>query len=183
MLRRLAGLPLSMFGTTLAHLGLGLTTLGVVGVLSFESENILSMRPGDTAEIAGRALRFESIDPVKGPNYTEDRATFALLDEAGQPYASVVSAKRFYPVRQMPTTEAGIRTMGFSQLYISIGDQTADGALVVRIWWKPMVTLIWLGALVMMGGGAVSLFDRRLRVGAPARRRKAASGRPGEAAA
>ena len=183
MLRRLSGLPLSMFGTTLAHLGLGLTTLGVVGVVSFESENILSMRPGDTAEISGRVVRFVSIDPVKGPNYTEDRATFELLDEAGWPYASVVSAKRFYPVRQMPTTEAGIRTMGFSQLYVSIGDQTVDGALVVRIWWKPMVTLIWLGALVMMGGGAVSLFDRRLRVGAPARRRKAISSKAGEAAA
>lgn len=183
MLRRLSGLPLSMFGTTLAHLGLGLTVLGIVGVVSFESENILSMRPGDTADIAGRVLRFETIDPVKGPNYTEDRASFSLLDEAGQPYASVVSAKRFYPVRQMPTTEAGIKTMGFSQLYVSIGDQTADGALVVRIWWKPMVTLIWLGALVMMGGGAVSLFDRRLRVGAPARRRGQLSPKPGEAAA
>ena len=181
MARRLAGLPLSMFGTTLAHLGLGLTTLGIVGVVSFESENILAMRPGDTAEIAGRVLRFESIDPVQGPNYTEDRATFDLLDKAGAPYARVVSAKRFYPVRQMPTTEAGIKTLGVSQLYVSIGDQTADGALVVRIWWKPMVTLIWLGALVMMGGGAVSLFDRRLRVGAPARRR-AATAKAGAAA-
>ncbi len=183
MLRRLAGLPFSIFGTTLAHMGLGLTTLGIVGVLSFGSENILAMKPGDTAEIAGRVVRFDSIDPVQGPNYTEDRANFDLLDKDGAPYARVVSAKRFYPVRQMPTTEAGIKTIGVSQLYISIGDQTADGALVVRIWWKPMVTLIWLGALVMMGGGAVSLFDRRLRVGAPARRRKSVSAKPGEQAA
>jgi cytochrome c-type biogenesis protein CcmF len=183
MLRRLAGLPFSIFGTTLAHMGLGLTTLGIVGVLSFGSENILAMKPGDTAEIAGRVVRFDSIDPVQGPNYTEDRANFDLLDKDGAPYARVVSAKRFYPVRQMPTTEAGIKTIGVSQLYISIGDQTADGALVVRIWWKPMVTLIWLGALVMMGGGAVSLFDRRLRVGAAARRRKSVSAKPGEQAA
>ena len=69
----------------------------------------------------------------------------------------------------MPTTEAGIRTIGLSQLYVSLGDGTADGALVVRVWWKPLVTLIWGGALVMMAGGGVSLFDRRLRVGAPSR--------------
>jgi cytochrome c-type biogenesis protein CcmF len=62
--------------------------------------------------------------------------------------------------------------MGFSQLYVSIGDETAEGGLVVRIWWKPLVTLIWGGALVMMAGGAMSLLDRRLRVGAPARRKK-----------
>ena len=79
-----------------------------------------------------------------------------------------MSAKRFYTARQMPTTEAGILTLGLSQLYVSLGDATADGGIVVRIWWKPLVTLIWLGGLVMMVAGAISLTDRRLRVGAPA---------------
>ena len=69
----------------------------------------------------------------------------------------VISAKRFYPVRQMPTTEAGIKTLGLSQLYISLGDSGKDGSVVVRVWWKPLVTLIWLGGLVMMTGAAVSL--------------------------
>ena len=109
---------------------------------------------------------------MRGPNYTESQARFTLLGANGTPRGEIVSSKRFYPVRQMPTTEAGIRTMGFSQLYVSIGDETADGGLVVRIWWKPLVTLIWGGTLAMMLGGAVSLFDQRLRVGAPARSRK-----------
>jgi len=173
MLSRLAGLPKSMFGTTLAHLGLGLTTLGIVGVMAFETENILTMKPGQTTEISGHVLRFQDVVPVRGPNYTESVARFALIDATGESHAEIVSSKRFYPVRQMPTTEAGIKTIGVSQLYISIGDETADGGLVVRIWWKPLVTLIWGGALVMMAGGAVSLFDRRLRVGAPSRRRRA----------
>ena len=178
MLRRLVGLPSSVFGTALAHLGLGLTTLGIVGVLSFESENILAMKPGQTTEIAGRVLRFDAIGPVQGPNYTETQARFSLLNAAGTPYGEIVSSKRFYPVRQMPTTEAGIRTIGLSQLYVSLGDETADGAVVVRIWWKPLVTLIWGGTVAMMIGGAISLFDRRLRVGAPARRRSKPAARP-----
>jgi cytochrome c-type biogenesis protein CcmF len=73
----------------------------------------------------------------------------------------------------MPTTEAGIETLGLSQFYVSLGDETDDGGVVVRVWWKPLVTLIWLGALVMMIGGTLSLADRRLRVGAPARPKKA----------
>ena len=76
------------------------------------------------------------------------------------------------------TTEAAIKTFGFSQLYISLGDIAADGTTTVRIYWKPLVTLIWLGAIVMALGGLLSLSDRRLRVGAPrpARRRRGSGG-------
>src|SRR5690606_34070510 len=105
----------------------------------------------------------------------EDQAAFTIFS-GGVVVDEIISSKRLYTARGMPTTEAGIKTMGFSQLYVSIGDEAAGGGLVVRIWWKPLVTLIWLGALVMMAGGTVSLFDRRLRVGAPTRRRPARSG-------
>ncbi|HHZ07265.1 MAG TPA: heme lyase NrfEFG subunit NrfE, partial [Rhizobiales bacterium] len=167
-----AGLPRSTWGTALAHLGLGVTVLGIVGVMSFQGERIVAMRQGDTAELAGYSLRFEGMRTVKGPNFTEDQGVFSLRTVAGKDLGEIVSAKRIYPARQMPTTEAGIRTFGASQLYVSLGDLTGDGGIVVRIWWKPMVTLIWIGALVMMGGGIVSLLDRRLRVGAPAARRR-----------
>jgi cytochrome c-type biogenesis protein CcmF len=174
-LRRLAGLPRSVFGTALAHFGLGLTTLGIVCTLALQAESISSVKPGDEIRIAGYTLRFDGFSKDNGSNYTEDQGSFALFGEGGKPLGTIVSAKRFYPVRQMPTTEAGIRTLGLSQLYVSLGDYGKDGSIVVRVWWKPLVTLIWLGGLVMMSGAAVSLFDRRLRVGAPARRRRIAA--------
>ncbi len=172
-LRRFLGLPRSVFGTSIAHLGLGLTLLGIVGTLSFEKEAILVMKPGQVLEISGHSLRFDGLTPVRGPNFTEDQGHFSLLGASGQPSDVIMSSKRFYPVRQMPTTEAGIKTIWLSQLYVSLGDEAGDGSVVVRVWWKPLVTLIWGGALVMMIGGFVSLLDRRLRVGAPARRKSA----------
>ena len=172
-LRRFLGLPRSIYGTALAHFGLGVTVLGLVGALSFQTEAILVMKPRQVVDVAGHELRFEGLRPFKGQNYTEDQGIFSLLGPAGNVRNEIVSSKRFYPVRQMPTTEAGIKTLWFSQLYISLGDETGDGSAVVRIWYKPMVTLIWLGALVMMAGGLASLLDRRLRVGAPAKRAKA----------
>ncbi|PWK75727.1 heme lyase CcmF/NrfE family subunit [Aminobacter sp. AP02] len=181
-LSRFLGLPRSVFGTSLAHLGLGLTLLGIVGVLSFQKEAILVMKPGQVLEISGHQLRFNGLSPMRGPNFTEDQGRFSLLGANGQPFAEIVSSKRFYPVRQMPTTEAGIKTMGLSQLYVSLGDETGDGSVVVRVWWKPLVTLIWGGTLVMMLGGFVSLLDRRLRVGAPARR-KSGQAKPSPVAA
>jgi cytochrome c-type biogenesis protein CcmF len=175
MLRRFAGLPRSVFGTALAHLGLGLTLLGIVATLCFGTEKILTMRPGETVELSGHTLRFEGIFPQKGPNFTEDRARFRLIGADGNAYGEISSAKRFFQARQMATTESGIRTIGLSQLYLSLGDENNDGSVVVRLWWKPLVTLIWGGGLVMMAGAAMSLADRRLRVGAPARRRKPAA--------
>ncbi|MCZ8543186.1 heme lyase CcmF/NrfE family subunit [Mesorhizobium qingshengii] len=173
--RRLLGLPRSVFGTAFAHLGLGLTTLGIVGTLCFGTEKILSMHPGETVELSGHTLRFVGLYPAQGPNYSEDRGRFELIGVSGSAIGEISSAKRFYPVRQMTTTESGIKTLWFSQLYLSLGDQGKDGSVVVRLWWKPLVTLIWGGGLVMMAGAAMSLMDRRLRVGAPSRRRGQAS--------
>lgn len=178
--RRLVGLPWSIFGTALAHAGLGVTLLGVVAVTSFEQEHILRMKADESTQVASYSVHFDGMRPVTGPNFTEEQALFTIYS-GGVARAEIVSSKRLYTARGMPTTEAGIKTFGLSQLYISIGDATVEDGLVVRIWWKPLVILIWLGALVMMVGGAVSLFDRRLRVGAPTRRKTAAAVSMGEA--
>ncbi|KFB10634.1 heme lyase CcmF/NrfE family subunit [Nitratireductor basaltis] len=172
-LQRLWKLPRSIKGTALAHAGLGVMALGLVSVTTLEIERIVVLKPGETVEVGDYRLRLDGIQPFTGPNFTEDQARFRLFASDGTARGTVVSAKRFYAVRGVPTTEAGIRTLGLSQLYVSIGEVTEDGGLVVRAWWKPWVTLIWLGALVMMIGGTLSLLDRRLRVGAPMPRRKA----------
>ncbi|AYG65592.1 MULTISPECIES: heme lyase CcmF/NrfE family subunit [unclassified Rhizobium] len=169
--RRLSGLPRSAFGTALAHAGLGITVLGIIAVTTFEGENITSMKPGETAELGGYSLRFEGMQPGVGPNFTEDRARFTV-SRSGVAFAEMSSAKRVFTASRTATTESGILTLGLSQLYVSVGDASKDGGMVVRIWWKPFILCIWMGALVMAIGGFVSLSDRRLRVGAPSRKAK-----------
>jgi len=171
--KRLVGLPRSAFGTALAHAGLGVAVLGIVAVTTFETEHVVEMKPGQTVEAGGYSVRFDGIKPATGPNYTEERGHFSI-GRGGVEVADVWSSKRVYTARQMPTTEAGILTFGLSQLYMSLGDPTDDGGMVVRIWWKPFILCIWGGAVIMAIGGFVSLSDRRLRVGAPSRRAKPA---------
>ena len=77
------------------------------------------------------------------------------------------TGKRFYPSRKMNVTESGLLTVGVSQVYASLGEMVPGGAIGLRLYYKPLVLLIWLGALVMGLGGALSLSDRRLRIGAP----------------
>ena len=176
---RFKGLPRSVFGTAVAHMGLGITLLGIVMVTSFGTERVISMHPGESTAVHGYTLRFDGIVPATGPNYEEKRGNFVLLDSAAREIARIKPSKRFFPARQMPTTESGIKTFVFSQLYLALGDEAPDNSIVVRIWWKPYVTCIWLGALVMMLGGALSLADRRLRVGAPNKRRQPLAAKAG----
>ena len=74
----------------------------------------------------------------------------------------------------MTTTEAGMATLDFGQVYVSIGDPAPDGAVPARLYWKPLVTLIWLSGAAMALGGALSLADRRLRFGVAVRARTGA---------
>lgn len=172
-MRRLAGLPRSAFGTTFAHAGVGLTVLGIVVASNFMTEQILTMRPGDEITAGGRTVTFDDIFLRDGPNYGETVVRFTVRD-GGSVVAVMEPTKRQFEARQMETTEAAIETFGASQLYISLGDIAPDKAVMVRVYWKPLVTFIWLGALVMAFGGILSLSDRRLRVGAPRPARKPA---------
>ena len=160
-----AGLPALDVGYCyLATAGVGLTLLGVVAVSAFEKESVRELQPGETMQIAGYELLFEGMTPRTGPNFTENLARIIVTTPSGRTY-QLSPSKRLYPARQMPTTEAAIRTKGFSQLYLSVGDTNASGATVIRAWWKPWITPIWIGTVFMVLGGVISLSDRRLRVG------------------
>jgi cytochrome c-type biogenesis protein CcmF len=76
-------------------------------------------------------------------------------------------AKREFPSRETATTQTALMRRGLSQIYVSLGEFKPDGSVGVRIYYKPLVLLIWLGPVAMALGGALSLSDRRLRVGAP----------------
>jgi cytochrome c-type biogenesis protein CcmF len=171
---RLRGLPGSAYGTALAHAGLGVTLLGLAAT-GWGAETIVSLRPGEPARVGPYELTIDSLVPANGPNY---RALVArtTVREAGVAVATIEPASRFYPVRQMSRAEAGILTLGLGQVYMSIGNAPVDGRIDVRLFWKPLVTLIWVGTIVMGLGGAVSLSDRRLRIGVA--RRAAALPRP-----
>jgi cytochrome c-type biogenesis protein CcmF len=167
-LSRLKGLPRSALGTMVAHCGMGICVVGLVSASAYQTEKIAAVKPGESLETGGYTLLFQGSAPASGPNYREERALF-VVSRGGAPSFTLAPSKRFYIARQMSTTEAAIKTLGFSQLYVSLGDRIEDGAVAVRASYKPLVTLIWLGALVMAFGGLLSLSDRRLRIGAPKR--------------
>ncbi len=172
MLSRALGLPRSAWGTAFAHAGVGLSVIGIAAA-AWSTEAIGVLKPGERLTSGRYTAVLESIAPRSGPNFREEAARFQILrgDSRLEP---VEAAKRIYTARAMPTSEAGIRTDGLSQVYISLGEPQ-DGGIAVRLHDKPLILLVWLGAVVMAFGGALSLTDRRFRLAAP---RRAAPLRP-----
>ena len=170
---RARGLPRSAWGTAVAHFSAGMLLFGVIAESQWNAERIVSLKPGDTVSVRGYDLTLDGLLPRPGPNYRELVARFTVR-HGGEIVDVLEPSKRTFPQRQMSTTEAALLTRGASQLYVSLGDTTADGGIAIRLYHKPFVLLIWFGCVVMVLGGMLSLSDRRLRVGAPKPARKAA---------
>ena len=179
--QRALGLPRHTLGTALAHAGLGVTLLGLAAT-GWGTEKITVLKPGERVDIGPYELSFEGVVPRNGPNYSELAGRMVIRAKDGAIVAAIEPATRFYPARGMNRSEAGIATLGFGQVYMSIADVAANGAVNARIFWKPLVALIWIGALIMAFGGGLSLSDRSFRVGIARRARKvqAVSPQPAE---
>ncbi|QDY69201.1 heme lyase CcmF/NrfE family subunit [Qingshengfaniella alkalisoli] len=166
-LRRLGNLPRAEWGKATAHAGLGVTILGIAAMTAWQTEDIRVAQIGDRFEVAGFEISLDTVEELRGPNYQTTLATMTVY-RGDRPVARLTPEKRFYPVAQMPTTEAAISNGVLRDIYLVIGDPQANGGWAVRTYIKPFANWIWAGAIIMALGGVLSLTDRRFRVGASA---------------
>ncbi len=176
---RLASTPGNMWAMTLAHAGIGIITLGVIISTAWKEEVITSLKPGERVQIAGYEVVFAGERQVTGPNWLALQGRFVVRQD-GRRIAEVTSEKRtFLGRRSMPTTEVGLLHYLKGDLYIAIGDTDANGR-VVRIYFEPLIYLLWIGALLMVFGGIIGLLDRRFRVGVAGRAESRLATQPAE---
>ena len=172
-LRRLGGLPRGAWGMTLAHLGLGIFVLGAVFEVTWKIEAAEAIRVGGVVQAGAYSVRLDSVQPVEGPNYDADRGMLSVTRD-GRPICQVTPERRFYPAGGQTTTEVGLCYQGFSHVYVVLGERRDGGTYLVRAYWNPWASLIFVGPVLMGLGGLVSLSDRRLRLGVGRRREQAA---------
>jgi cytochrome c-type biogenesis protein CcmF len=141
---------------------------------AWKSEAVQNQRIGETVTVAGYAFTLKSVDEVRGLNYTANRATF-VVDKDGKPFAEMHPERRMFVMPPRPATDAAIRGTLLGDVYAVVGEQAGDGAWVTRLYFNPLVPWMWVGALMLVAGGLVSLSDRRHRIGAPMRARATAA--------
>jgi cytochrome c-type biogenesis protein CcmF len=151
-------IPIGAFASALAHAGLGITLLGVTATTVWRSEALQALKPGESMPIAGYTLRLENVEDVQGPNYDAERAIIDVIVN-GRTIAVMTPEKRVYPVEGQATAETAIRTTGFSDLYLALGDQR-DGGWVLRAYVSPLAPFIWFGGAFMAMGGLAGLWSR-----------------------
>lgn len=169
VLSGLAKLTPSYHGMQLAHIGVLICALGVAATSSFSLEKDVAMTVGDTVHVQGYDFHLHAFDEIKGSNYDATRATISV-HQGDDIIANLYPEKRNYVVSMMPMTEVGIRPSLLNEVYVALGEPITDAngkvdnnTWAVRVYVKPMVRWLWLGAIVMGLGALVAMLDKRYR--------------------
>ncbi len=157
--RDILRVPLATWGMVLAHFGVAVSLLGMASESAFTKEKLVAVAPGGTTELGGFRITLEGVEPVAGPNWTAMEARISAQRGAGRPHVLTPQSRSFWAPAQ-ETTESALLTRWEGQLYAVVGNQADDGRWQLRLWWKPLVTLIWLGGLLICLGGVLAIIGR-----------------------
>ncbi|MEN9288955.1 MAG: hypothetical protein RL317_578 [Pseudomonadota bacterium] len=160
--RNLRRTPLFTWGMVVSHLGVAVALAGMATDTAFMKERLVAVREGEAADVGPYSVRLVMVAPVIGPNWTALEATMEAQRGTAAPFTLKPQARN-YSNPPTDTSEAAISTRWDGQLYAVLGKQNADGSWQLRLWWKPWVTLIWLGGGLIALGGALSLLGRLWR--------------------
>ncbi|PUE16985.1 heme lyase CcmF/NrfE family subunit [Limnohabitans sp. MMS-10A-178] len=154
----------SFWGMHLAHLGIAVITVGITMVKTYEVERDVRMGLNDTVTIENYSFELVGVSDVDGPNYKALRGDIKVTKD-GKYLEMLYPEKRKYFSSAMPMTEAGIDSGLFRDLYVSLGEPIEGERMQwsVRVFYKPFVSWLWYGSILMVLGGLLAVSDRRYR--------------------
>ena len=157
--REIGRVPLPVWGMVIAHFGIAVALFGMASDSAWSKERLVAVSVGDSAEVGPWKVRLASVVPVAGPNWTALEAEMQARYRGGGAITIHPQARTFWtPVQQ--TTKSALVTRWNGQLYAVLGDRGDDGRWQLRLWWKPFVTFIWLGGILIAVGGLLALIGR-----------------------
>ena len=166
--RLLRAQPAATFGFIGAHLGMAIFVAGATSISVWGDDDIRALKVGESISLGRYEFTLEDMTPGQRENYQYLGANVSI-SKNGSEFTDVYTERRYYPVREMVTTEAGLHLSLSHTLFAAIGEGDSESGWVVRVYHHPFVVWIWFGAFLMALGGFLSLFDRRLRFGVPKR--------------
>ena len=159
----LFNIPAGFWGMTMGHLGIAVFCIGVSLTSLYSIETDLRMARGEVHEMAGYEFEFQGVSQVQGPNYSADEGVL-IVKRDGVEVAQLAAQKRDYRSQMGIMTEAAIDPGLTRDLFFALGESlNGNDEWSMRIYYKPYVRWIWLGAFMMGFGGLIAVMDRRYR--------------------
>jgi cytochrome c-type biogenesis protein CcmF len=159
--RNLRRTPLFTWGMVISHLGVAMAMAGMASETAFNKETLAAVNIGESRSVGPYAITLKSVQPVAGPNWTALEAELEVV--RGSSRYTVHPQARMFSSPPTETNEAAISNALDGQLYLVIGKQQPDGRWQLRMWWKPFVTFIWLGGVLIAFGGLLAMIGRLRR--------------------
>ena len=161
-LRRGLSLPPAVLGMTLAHIGLGVLTVGVTTMQTRMLARDVALHTGEQVKLGDYAFTFDSIKDIEGPNYSAKQAHVTVTRD-GKLVSTLLPERRTYWVQQQSLAEAALGVSWTRDLLVTMGEELGNGAWSLRVQVRPLMRFVWLGAVLMALGGLLSTVDRRYR--------------------
>jgi len=161
--RNLRRLPLAVWGMVLAHFGVAVALFGMAADSAFQTERLVAASPGDVTQVGPFEVTFAGVMPVSGPNWTAIEAQLLASHKGGAAITIGPQARSFWSPPQ-ETSEVAMLSRWNGQLYAALGNEAVGGGgssrWQLRLWWKPFVTWIWYGGILIAAGGTLALLGR-----------------------
>jgi cytochrome c-type biogenesis protein CcmF len=157
--RKLLRVPIATWGMVIAHFGLAVAVFGMASESAFTKERLVAVKSGEVTQVGDWNVTLETVDPVAGPNWTALEARLLVQRGDGEPAIMNPQERHFWAPAQ-ETTESALLTRWDGQFYAVLGNPTQDGRWQLNLWWKPFVTFIWYGGLLISFGGVLAIIGR-----------------------
>ena len=159
---KFSAVPLNHIGMAVAHAGIAITVIGVTMVSTYEKEINVKMAPGESTNLSGYTIEFGGTKNILGPNYSaiQGQVKVSLDNE----FVTLLKPEqRTYKVQRTGMTEAAIHTTLWRDIYVALGDPLDKNSWSMRLYYKPFIVWIWLGAFFMAFGGFLAILSKRYR--------------------
>ena len=151
------------YGGYLVHMGVVLIFVGVTGH-AFNLNEVKELNKGDSMQIGAYSLKMVDLQQDENENYQWHRATMQVTKN-GAPLGILLPEKRFYKASKQGTSEVGVRPRLNEDLYLNFGGMSDDNQrAVIQAYVLPLVTWIWIGGLVLIGGTLVCLVPSKIKM-------------------
>ncbi len=151
------------WGGMVSHVGVALVAVAIAFSGSFDNRETVTIEVGGSADFDGYTLSYVAPFVSEQEHRTVIGATIAL-SRGSTDLGSLRPALTQYPnqVQAIPTpsVHTGIR----EDVYLSlVRIEEGSGQVTLDAYRFPLMWLLWLGGLVVVGGGALSFVGRRTR--------------------